>query len=80
MNAPSRTITETVLDEHLAAGKLSPGETINGDVASQLRDGADRLTMEVNGDWEFDVAVGLTLDQRETILAGGKLAELKREA
>lgn len=52
---------------------------IAGDVAAQLRAGEERLTVEVDGDWTFEAAVDLTPAQRETILAGGKLAELKRD-
>ncbi|MFB6233848.1 MAG: aconitate hydratase [Halopenitus sp.] len=53
---------------------------VAGDVAAQLRAGDERLTVAVDDDWTFEVAVDLTPAQRETILAGGKLAELKRDA
>jgi len=49
------------------------------DVASAIRDGADDVTVSVNGDWTFEAGVDLTPGERETLLAGGKLAQLERE-
>lgn len=54
--------------------------TIVGDVAEQLREGASRLSVLVNDSWDFDVVVELPADLRETLLAGGKLAEVKRKS
>ncbi len=54
--------------------------TIAGDVAEQLREGASRLSVTVNDSWDFDVVVELSADLRETLLAGGKLAEVKRRS
>jgi len=49
------------------------------DVTDALRDGADHVTVSVNDDWTFEAAVDLTPGERETLLAGGKLAQLERE-
>jgi aconitate hydratase len=52
---------------------------IVGDAVAQLRGGDERLSVSVDDDWTFEVAVDLTPDERRTVLAGGKPARLKRE-
>ncbi|MFB6269675.1 MAG: aconitate hydratase [Halobacterium sp.] len=49
------------------------------DVAGAIRGGADSVTVSVNGEWTFEAGVDLTPRERETLLAGGKLAQLERD-
>jgi len=69
---PLRFVDPTVYD------RIEPGSdlAVVGDVADRIGGGAETLTVEVDGDWTFDVAVDLTPDQRATVAAGGKLAAL----
>ena len=53
---------------------------IVGDVADAIRAGEQELTVRVNDDWTFAVELDLTDRERDTLLAGGKLAEIKRSA
>lgn len=64
-----------------AYDRLAEGDdlAVVEDVAAAIRDGADRVTVAVNGDWTFEAGVDLTPGERETLLAGGKLAQLERE-
>jgi aconitate hydratase len=61
--------------------RIEEGDTLElqEDVAAAIRSGAETLTVEVNGEWTFAAAVDLTPQERETLLAGGKLPLLKRE-
>jgi aconitate hydratase len=62
--------------------RLSEGDdmAIVGDVADAIRAGKQELTVRVNDDWTFAVELDLTDRERDTLLAGGKLAEIKRGA
>lgn len=51
--------------------------TVVGDIVDQIDHGADTLTLTTGDDWTFEVRVDLTADQRETVVAGGKLAALR---
>jgi aconitate hydratase len=64
-----------------AYDRLAEGDDLDvvEDVTDALRDGADHVTVSVNDDWTFEAAVDLTPGERETLLAGGKLAQLERE-
>lgn len=53
--------------------------TVVGDIVDQINHGADTLTLSIDDDRTFDVRVDLTADQRETVVAGGKLAALQTE-
>lgn len=59
--------------------RISPNDTLRvvGDVTDQIKNGDKEITMSVNNDWEFTANISLTQNQRETILAGGKLPQLK---
>lgn len=59
--------------------RLAEGDalTLVGDAAERLRASAERLSVSVDGDWTFEVAVDLTPDQRRTVVAGGKLGCLE---
>ncbi|MFB6096929.1 MAG: aconitate hydratase [Haloferacaceae archaeon] len=48
------------------------------DVASAVRDGAERFTVSVDGDWTFEAELDLTDRERELLVAGGKLSHIKR--
>jgi aconitate hydratase len=51
-----------------------------GDVADAIRAGDEPFTVRVVDEWTFEVDLDLTNRERETLLAGGKLAEIKRES
>ncbi|MFC6766875.1 aconitate hydratase [Natrinema soli] len=53
--------------------------SIAGDVADLVRGGAEQITVRVNDDWTFEASVHLTDAERATLVAGGKLSQLKRE-
>lgn len=53
--------------------------TVVDDAAAAVEGGADSLMVAVNGEWTFEAGVDLTPRERETLLAGGKLAQLKRD-
>jgi aconitate hydratase len=52
---------------------------IVGDAADLIQDGAERLTVKVDDNWTFAANVDLTSEERDTLVAGGKLSRLKRE-
>jgi aconitate hydratase len=52
--------------------------TVEGDVVEALRRGDERLTVRVDDEVSVPVAVDLSDRQREELVAGGKLAHLKR--
>lgn len=60
--------------------RLTADDTVEivGDVVTQMQAGAERVTVNVNDDWTFEARVDLTEAERETLLAGGKLSQLKR--
>jgi aconitate hydratase len=62
--------------------RLGEGDEIEiaDDVAARIREGAERVTAEVNGEWTFEARVDLTAEEREMLIAGGKLPRLKRSA
>lgn len=61
--------------------RLEEGDELEivGDVADQVHSGAKRVTVDVSGEWTFEADVDLTDDERETLVVGGKLSQLKRE-
>lgn len=61
--------------------RIEEGDDVEivGDVAAQLDAGVEQVTVSVNDDWTFDADVSLTPQERETLLAGGKLSRLKDE-
>ncbi|MFW5918115.1 MAG: aconitate hydratase [Haloferacaceae archaeon] len=63
-----------------AYDRLSAGDDLEvvGDVADAIRDGTEAFTVRVADEWTFEVELELTDSERTTLLAGGKLAEIKR--
>jgi aconitate hydratase len=60
--------------------RLSEGDALElaGDVAEAVDAGDEQFTVRVNDEWAFETDLELTDRERETLLAGGKLAEIKR--
>lgn len=50
------------------------------DVADAIRRGEQRFAVRVAEDWTFVTELELTDRERKTLLSGGKLAEINREA
>jgi len=63
-------ITRKILRAHLRDGRMGPGRQIGA--------GAERLTVKhVTKGTTFEARVALTRRERESILAGGRLAHTK---
>lgn len=71
---PLRFADSSTYDRLAADDELS----LVGEIGERVRRGANRLTVTVDDEWEFKVALDLTADQRATVAAGGKLARLAR--
>lgn len=59
--------------------RLSEGDDLEivEDVAEAVRSGDDRLTVSVNDEWEFEVELQCSDDERDVLLAGGRLPYTK---
>ena len=55
--------------------RLSEGDDLSivENVADAVRSGADRLTVSVNDEWRFEAELVCTDEEREVLLAGGRL-------
>ena len=55
--------------------RLSEGEELSivENVAEALGSGADRLTVSVNDEWRFEVGLACSDEQRDVLIAGGRL-------
>ncbi len=59
--------------------RLSEGDELSivEDAAAAIETGDDRLTVSVNGEWEFEVELACTDEDRDVLLAGGRLPYTK---
>lgn len=70
-----------VFTDDNAYDQLSPNDELEivGDVAEQIHEGAEYITVRVNEDWTFETVLNLTANERETLFLGGKLARINRK-